>query len=50
MADYSIATNLELYKIAIDESIRMVERYEAVREMLRRKCKNEQRENNSKLP
>jgi hypothetical protein len=41
MVDYSIVTNLELYKIAIDESNRMVERYDAVREMLRRKRKNE---------
>lgn len=35
--DYSKATNQQLYEIAINESLRMIDRYEAVREFQKRK-------------
>jgi hypothetical protein len=41
MLDFSNATNQELYKIAIDESNRLVDRYEAAKELQRRRGRNE---------
>jgi hypothetical protein len=41
MADYSIATNQELYEIATNESNRMADRYEAAKELQRRRGRNE---------
>jgi hypothetical protein len=41
MLDFSNATNQELYKIAIDESKRLVDRYEAAKELQRRRGRNE---------
>jgi hypothetical protein len=37
MADLSLATNQELYNIAIDESNRLVDRYAAAKELLLRR-------------
>jgi hypothetical protein len=41
MVDYSNATNQELYEIATNDTNRMVDRYEAAKELQRRRGRNE---------
>jgi hypothetical protein len=41
MADYSNATNQELYEIATNDTNRLVDRYEAAKELQRRRGRNE---------
>jgi hypothetical protein len=41
MLDFSNATNQELYEIATDDTNRLVDRYEAAKELQRRRGTNE---------
>jgi hypothetical protein len=41
LMDFSKATNIQLYKIATNEENRMVDRYEAAKELQRRRSRNE---------
>jgi hypothetical protein len=41
MVDYSNATNQELYEIATNDTNRLVDRYEAAKELQRRRGGNE---------